>query len=123
MKGAHPSLLADEPERSSPQRTHFAAGWPDPSVVVLGNNPRDAPVLDRPDFPGDGVASLGGVPVPVEIIAGRQHSWSYRMHERIDIDGYEIVLLDEDTLDRLDQPVPFFQVSAALVFGPEFLDL
>jgi hypothetical protein len=123
MKGAHPGLLADELERSSPQRALFEAGWPDPFVVVLGNNPADASLFDRPDFPRDGVASLGGVPEPVEIIAGRQHPRSSGRHEGIDIDGHEVVLLDEDTLDRLDQPLPLFQVGAALVFGPEFLDL
>jgi hypothetical protein len=118
MKGAHPGLLADETERSSLQRAHFEAGWPDPFVLVLGNNPADASLFDRPDLPRDRVAGLGGAPVVMKIIVSRKYSWSHRMHERIDIYGHEVVFLDEDALDLLDQPVPFFQVGAALVTGP-----
>src|SRR5919197_2805171 len=77
---------------------------------------------DLPDLPWVGKGGLGRVPVPVESVAGRQHSRPHGVDEGIDVEGYEVILLDEDALDRLDQPIPFVQVGAGLMSGPQLLD-
>ena len=77
MKGVHSSWLADEPVRSGPQRPRFEAGWPNPFVVMFGNNPAAASLFDGPDFPWDRVAGLGCIPVPMKFVSGRQHVWAH----------------------------------------------
>src|SRR5918996_278407 len=69
-------------------------------------------LFDRPDFPRDRVAGLGGVPVPMKLIAGRQHARSYRMDKRVDVDGHEVVFLNDNALDGLDQPIPLVEIDA-----------
>ena len=43
----------------------------------------------------------------LDAVAFREDSGANGVHKRIHVDGHEVVLLDEDTLDRLDQALPF----------------
>ena len=79
--------------------------------------------LYLPDLPGPWEGSVQGVPITVDSLAFRQHFGADGVHKGIEVDRHEVVLLNEDVLDLLDQTVPFGQVNAGLMFGPQRLDL
>ena len=79
--------------------------------------------LHLPDLPGPWVGSVQGVPVAADILAFREHFGADGMHKGIDVDGYEVVLLDGDALDLLDQALAFSQIGAGLMFGPALFNL
>src|SRR5262250_2930338 len=79
--------------------------------------------LHLPDLPGPGIGGVQGIPVAVHRLTFRQHFGANGMDEGIDVDRYKVVLLNEDTLDLLDQTSPFVQVEAGLMFRPQGLDL
>src|SRR5262245_51526905 len=44
------------------------------------------------------------------------------MHERIDIDRHEVILVEDQALNFIDQPVPLFWVDTGLMPFPALLD-
>src|SRR5262245_55548657 len=60
-----------------------------------------------PDLPGPWVGGVQGIPIMLHTIAFWEDFRTNGVHKGIDIDGYEVILLDEDTLDLLDQALPF----------------
>src|SRR5262249_57533570 len=79
--------------------------------------------LHGPDLPWPRVGGVERVPVAVYRLAFREDSGADSVHKRIHVDGYEVVLLNQDALDLLDQALAFSQVEAGLMFGPQRLDL
>ncbi len=54
----------------------------------------------------------------MDSLAFRKDLGTDGVHEGLEIEWHEVVLLDDDTLDLLDQALPFGQVDARLMFGP-----
>src|SRR6266581_2474096 len=79
--------------------------------------------LHLPDLPGPRKGSVQGVPVVVHSLAFWQHFRADGVYKGIEVDRYEVVLLNDDALDLLDQTVSFGEVNASLMFGPQRLDL
>src|SRR5215831_9617821 len=79
--------------------------------------------LYLPDLPGPREGRMQSVPVVVHSLAFRQHFGADGVHKGIEVDRHKVVLLNDDTLDLLDQAVPFGQVNAGLMLGPQRLDL
>ena len=65
---------------------------------------------------------MQGVPVGLNAIAFWEDFGANGVYKGIDVDGHEVILLDEDTLNLFDQAFPFSQVEARLMLRPQFLD-
>src|SRR2546426_419716 len=86
-------------------------------------SPTSAVRLDLPDLPGPRVRRVQRVPVSADRPTLRQHARTHRVDERVPVDRHEIVLVEENPLDRLDQSLALLLVEARLVLGPQGLDL
>ena len=65
---------------------------------------------------------MQGIPVVLDTVAFREDFGANGVHKGIDVDGHKVVLLNENTLDLLDQALPFSQVEARLMFRPQLFD-
>src|SRR4030095_8877512 len=79
--------------------------------------------LALPDFPGPRERRVEGVPVAMDRLAIRKHLLGDGVHERLEVDGDEIVALDDRALDLLRQTIALGHVDAGLVRRPQRLDL
>src|SRR5215510_1265227 len=86
-------------------------------------NARSAVGLDFPHLPGPGVWRVQRVPVLADRLALRQHSRSDPVDERVQVDRHEVVLVEDNPLDRLDEALALDRIEARLVLGPERFDL
>src|SRR5215471_1609533 len=86
-------------------------------------NARSAVGLDLPHLPGAWVWRVQRVPVLADRLALRQHPRADPVDERVQVDRHEVVLVEEDPLDRLDESLSLDRIEARLVLGPERFDL
>src|SRR5215471_98964 len=91
--------------------------------VRVRRNVRISLPLHLPDLPGPREGGVQGVPVVVHSLAFRQHFGANGMHKGIEVDRHQVVFLNDDMLDLLDQTIPFGQVNAGLMLGPQRLNL
>src|SRR5712664_3840307 len=85
--------------------------------------PSSAICLHFPDLPRPRIRRMQGVPVAVERAALREHPRPDGGDERVQVDGNEMVLVEQGPLNTLHQALPFRRIDARLMLGPQGFDL
>src|SRR5262245_59942549 len=79
--------------------------------------------LDLPDFPRPWIGSVLGSPVAVKTVSLRQDARAHCVHERVQVDRHEVILVDKNALNVRGQRVALLGFEARLMLFPQCFDL